>query len=397
MSEKPHKNNYFAAFLFSTCMSPHFMETYVTYKTNYFSKQFFLCLSILLRTQARLVEEPKETLVDVKLVRPVSEPETYPSVFLLSAVWKMSAAKRSEDAVFPDNLAKGSRWSHPESCKKRAGYLSSILRIAKKKAANFPVEAALFSWVNSKYASRRCVNSLMLNKKAAQLQQEINLRLPIECRTNLKLSNGWLHKFQGQYGLHSFKFHGEAGNVDDTAIGYSLPRIQRIIARQRANDVFNANEFGHFYSMAPDRKIAQARLPGRKKQKGRLTYLAICNATGKECIKLMVIGNICVSAVLQKKLGSELGFDFQNNRKEWMIATLLSDCLYCFLSYVLRTDLKRNILVLLENCSAHENSQTLPQFENVIKYCLPPNTTLMLQPLDACIILMIQLRYCHHQ
>lgn len=86
-------------------------------------------------------------------------------------------------------------------------------------------------------------------------------------------------EFQRCSNLRSLVSHGESGDADQ-AIDRELPKLRREIAGFKKDDVFNCDEFGHFYCMAPDRTIAHERMPGRKKQKVCLTYIACCNATG---------------------------------------------------------------------------------------------------------------------
>lgn len=57
----------------------------------------------------------------------------------------------------------------------------------------------------------------------------------------------------------------------------------------------------------------------------------------------------------------------------------------------------RNILLLMDNCSAHGTIETLPQFNHVEVAFLPPNTTSKLQPLDAGIIAAMKVRYRRRQ
>ena len=57
----------------------------------------------------------------------------------------------------------------------------------------------------------------------------------------------------------------------------------------------------------------------------------------------------------------------------------------------------RNVLLLMDNCSAHGSKETLPILKHVEIEFLPPNTTSKLQPLDAGIIAEMKVLYRRHQ
>lgn len=134
----------------------------------------------------------------------------------------------------------------------------------------------------------------------------MNELLPPEKQTNLVFSHGWLYKFQRRCNLQSVKSHGESGDANDAAIEKALPFLKRTIKCFDPSDVFNADEFGHFYFMAPDHTIASERLPGRKKAKVRLSFLTCCKASGTERLPLMVIGKAMKPRCFKKKSGQDL-------------------------------------------------------------------------------------------
>lgn len=221
----------------------------------------------------------------------------------------------------------------------------------------------------------------------------MNLSLPPQKQTKLMFSSGWLTRFQKRWNLKSIKSHGESGDADQAAIDRQMPLLRSTIQFYKHCDVFNADEFGHFYRMAPDRTIASERLPGRKCEKVRLTYLACCNADGSERLPLMCIGKAKKPRCFKKQEGQQLGFDYHANKKAWMTSALFFAWILRFSSYISRSSPSRKVLLLLDNCSAHGTEETLPLLDNVEVVFLPPNTTSKLQPLDAGIIAALKVRY----
>lgn len=255
------------------------------------------------------------------------------------------------------------------------------------------LEAALLSWVNAQFSARICVNGQLIKEQAKRLQEMMNEELPSNQKKNLKFSDGWLSNFQRRSNLRSLKCHGESGDADDGAIKEALPEIRRFLQIYNADDIFNADEFGHFYCMAPDRTIAMERLPGLKKEKVRLTYLACCNATGSEKIPLMCIGKANKPRCFKKKSGAELGFDYYSNGRARMTTPLFFAWLLRFSSFITRTNPNRKVALLLDNCSPHGSKDSLPPLDNVEVYFLPPNTTSKIQPMDAGIIAAVKVKY----
>lgn len=170
-----------------------------------------------------------------------------------------------------------------------------------KKGLNHAVEKSLFEWVCSKQSSRININGNIIRAKAAHLQALTNDRLPESERKVLTFSEGWLDNFKKRWGLRVFRSHGESGDADNDALEERMPKLREILASYACEDIFNADECGLFYSMAPDKTIATHALPGRKKVKDRLTFMPCCNATGTEKLELVVIGKSVRPRVFRKK------------------------------------------------------------------------------------------------
>lgn len=91
-----------------------------------------------------------------------------------------------------------------------------------------------------------------------------------------QFSAGWLDKFK------AYNSNGESHDADQGAIEESLPEIKLSVSKFALKHVFNADEYGHFYQMAPTKTITTGPFPVRKKQNSRLKYLACSNADGSE-------------------------------------------------------------------------------------------------------------------
>lgn len=254
------------------------------------------------------------------------------------------------------------------------------------------LDKELYNWICDMQHRRLCISGALIQSKAASLACEANKTLSDDCKISLVFSEGWLHKFKKRWGLRAFRLHGESGDVDDSVVDAELEKLQQEVEKYNLNDVFNCDESALFYQMAPDRTIAPSTFSGRKTQKARFTFHACVNATGNEKLPLMFIGTSLKPRCFKKKTGEQLGLYYRNNKKAWMNGGLFSEWLHSVDRVIGKTP-GRNILLLMDNCSAHGSEHTLPALQNVKVSFLPPNTTSRLQPLDAGIIAALKMRY----
>ena len=75
-------------------------------------------------------------------------------------------------------------------------------------------------------------------------------------------SNGWLHAFKERNGLKRYCSHGESGDAEMEGIEEKLKDIRSKIAEYNAEDVYNFDETGLFYNLAPDTTIAKRQIEG---------------------------------------------------------------------------------------------------------------------------------------
>nr|KMM65721.1 ars binding protein 1 [Coccidioides posadasii RMSCC 3488] len=83
---------------------------------------------------------------------------------------------------------------------------------------------------------------------------------------------------------------------DRLRIVYTMER-QEVLLMQRmvlqhynARDIFNCDETGLLWKMVPDRGLSTRSLPGRKKEKARITAHLCCNSDGSERLPIWFIG-----------------------------------------------------------------------------------------------------------
>ena len=99
------------------------------------------------------------------------------------------------------------------------------------------------------------------------------------------------------------------------------------IRKIHRGDIWNADEMGCNYAMAPDCTMCASPVARRKKLKKRLTPLMCANSSGTEKFHFVFLGSGGSPRCFQKKTGELLGFDYAHNKKAWMMMDLfLSGC-----------------------------------------------------------------------
>ncbi|XP_072161219.1 tigger transposable element-derived protein 6-like [Bemisia tabaci] len=126
---------------------------------------------------------------------------------------------------------------------------------------------------------------------------------------------------------------------------------------------------------------------GGKFSKKRITVLVCTNRDGSDKRKLLVIGKSKKPRCFKRGCLPPT-ITYANNKKAWMTGELFSKWLVDFDKEM--TKEKRKILLIIDNCTAHNVDPTLNSIELLY---LPPNTTSKLQPANQGIIQNMKVKY----
>lgn len=202
--------------------------------------------------------------------------------------------------------------------------------------------------------------------------------------------NGWLHRFKKRYNLSFKTVCGDESSVDESVVQEWLKKNKEKLDSFEEKDIYNADETGLFYQLMPNKTISikNEKCTSGKHSKVRITVLVCTNKDGSDKRDLMIIGKAKKPTCFvgrEKTLPSVI---YRNNRKAWMTRDLFTEWLMCFDKDM--TKQKRKILLILDNCTAHNVNPTLKSIELLF---LPPNTTSRLQPADQGIIQNLKVKY----
>lgn len=127
--------------------------------------------------------------------------------------------------------------------------------------------------------------------------------------------------------------------------------------------------------------MARKQLEGRKACKERITVVACCNGNGSNRLPLWVIGKFLNPRCLNNVNLENLGCVYRANTTASITVSLFLEWLKWFDSHMYG----RNVILILDNCSAHVPLRDLPQLQNTHILFLPRNTS-KIQPLQVGII-----------
>ncbi|GES86601.1 tigger transposable element-derived protein 6-like [Rhizophagus clarus] len=236
------------------------------------------------------------------------------------------------------------------------------------------VEKALGLWVENANANNLPVSEMMIKEKAFYFAQEFSIP-----REDILFSNGWIEKFKKRNNIHCYRLHSEANSVPLETLFEERRKLQTILQDYILDNIFNGDETGLFFRMAPNQTLASALTPGTKLDKTRITVLLATNAIGTQKFKPLIIA--------------------------WMRSDIFGEWLE-YINNKFQTQ-NRKILLLIDNTSSHFNpddhNNRVTEYTNdnlnlshVRVHFLPPNTTAHLQPMDAGIIKSFKAIYKQH-
>ena len=239
------------------------------------------------------------------------------------------------------------------------------------------VDRNLFNWCIAAFSDNiEGLSEQVLLGKAKSIAAELSHL------DNDKLNISWIQRFKKRHSIVHLKQCGEASSVSlDIVETWKSSVLHSIISTFAEKDIFNLDETALFWEVLPEKTMGfrGQRCHGGKKSKKRITLLLGANANGTEKLDPLVIGKFAKPRCFKN---ARLPIDYENNKRAWMTGDL-------FTKYIQKLDRhfhyqKRKVAVVLDNCPAHP--QTYSNLQAIQVFFLPPNSTSLLQPLDAGII-----------
>ena len=254
----------------------------------------------------------------------------------------------------------------------------------RQRRENWPeLERALFAWI-VRVEEQIPISGEIIRQKAQFFWKKI---YPEE-KEMPTFSNGWLHNFQSRRSIRWHPQHGEARDIPLQA-HHEMSKIKHVLSLYSLKDQFNCDETALFWKRTPARSLSTRHLPGKKKEKARISALLCCNADGSEKLAPWFIGTAKHPHAF-RAAGiniQNLNLVWQSNQKAWVTTKVFTE----FLRWFDKQMTGRKVALLMDNFSAHQTASAEIDasgfsLQNTLIIWLPPNSTSKYQPLDQGII-----------
>ena len=266
----------------------------------------------------------------------------------------------------------------------------------KKKARTSNVEdleKQLYEWFLHMENRRAPLTDLVLLQSAKRIGATMSLP------TNFNYSHKWLWDWKRRHSVKQQLRHGEGDDANEAGVDIARTQVPIVLKDVLPDLIYNFDETGLFFRQLPTRSLDSAHSKGRKGKKlakDRLTVGLFVNATGTDKFAPIVIGTAKKPRCFVLWKPSDIGVTYFHNKTAWMSSEVFVSVMRQFNLHIASRSPGSKAYLLMDNAATH----TLPHdalvwqsgqlrgftFGNVVVVFLPPNTTSVVQPLDAGII-----------
>ena len=201
-------------------------------------------------------------------------------------------------------------------------------------------------WVENVTAGGVILTDLLIKEKARYFAKAFEIP-----ENELVFSNSWLDRFKKCNNIRRYRIHGESGSAPLATLPEEREKLRQLLIRFPPDQIYNIDETGLYYRMAPNQTLSTKPVLGQKKDKTRITILLGVNATGMDKLKPWVIGKAKRPRPLSHVNLERLPVHYRGNPKAWMNSTVFEEVLRDMDSYFRIQDKK--ILLLVDNAPSH--------------------------------------------
>jgi hypothetical protein len=119
------------------------------------------------------------------------------------------------------------------------------------------LEEAVAVWVLQMEHRKVCLSDGLIQQQALRLATMMGIPA-----ASFRASNGWLYNFKKRHAFKQFRIHGESGDAQMMGIEEQIRVLRVKMATYDHDDIYNMDETGLFYNLAPDTTIASRQIEG---------------------------------------------------------------------------------------------------------------------------------------
>ncbi|XP_043252523.1 jerky protein homolog-like [Colletes gigas] len=204
----------------------------------------------------------------------------------------------------------------------------------------------------------------------------------------------WVTNFKRRHNIRLVSVCGEKASADINAAEIFKQQFQQFIEEQDIDieNIYNMDESGLFWKALPTKSLSTEKsVAGLKIKKDRITFGLCANVTGTNKIKPFVVHKYKKPRALKHSL-HRLPVCYKSQKNAWVDRSLFQDWFENHFKpsvreFQLRKDITGKVILLVDNCTAHQLSSSEHDGDFFLLKYLPPNTTSLLQPMDQRVIL----------
>ena len=141
---------------------------------------------------------------------------------------------------------------------------------------NENLDKAVYKWLLAVRSKNAVVNTLILKEKSSIFAKAFGI-------TDFVPSDGWITRWKRRFNISFKKISGEGASCTPEMVSpWKETSLPTLLSNYDLKDIYNANEFGLFYQMYPEKSLHLKNEPciGGKQSKVRITGMAASNALG---------------------------------------------------------------------------------------------------------------------
>lgn len=258
------------------------------------------------------------------------------------------------------------------------------------------LENAMFLWFIQRRSKGEPISGPLLCEKALVMNQKLG------GPNDFKASTGWLKNFKSRHGIRELEIQGESLAGDAPAAEKFKQTFCDFVKNEGycLDNIYNTDETGLNWRALPRKSLAakqEAKAPGYKISKDRVTILVTANATGTHALPLLMIGKSknprCFKNV------KCLPLTYKAQKSAWMTSSLFlewykDDFIPNVKAFRKRENKTGKVLLLMDNAPSHPEVDVMNSVDQDFQVMfLPPNVTALIQPMDQGVIYKMKCMY----